>query len=167
MLGTPSERVLLEQRYSVGTIGDIVVLTLGSHQIRLFYQTAFDIAAAMRLAAKMGMRYEGVRTENWRELLSDLNPQLPKPPKTHPSFRRSNETSNVSEWRVDWNRQLVMVIFDNLECSLHYSDALALHAVIRAYAKVAKAWAGDTGKVTRTLAHLSDAEDNDKFVYSS
>lgn len=165
MIKSPSERVLLEQRYSVGTIGDIVVLTLGSHQIRLFYQTAFEIAAAMRLAAKMGMRYEGMRTETWRSLLDDLNPELPQTPKTHPTFRRSNETSNVSEWRVDWNKQLVVIVFDYLECSLHFTDALKLHAVIRAYAKVAKAWAGDSGKVTRTFAHLNDAEENDKFVY--
>ena len=58
MSSSPTDRVLIEQRFSVGTTNDIVVLTLGTHTIRLFYQTALEIAAAMRLAAKMGMRYE-------------------------------------------------------------------------------------------------------------
>ena len=75
-------------------------------------------------------------------------------------------TSNITEWRVDWARQLVVVVFDQLECSLHYSDALRLHVILREHARVAKAWAGDRARVKRTLAYLNDAEENDKFVYN-
>jgi hypothetical protein len=158
--------LLLKSHYRVTTTNDIVVLTLGSHTIKLFYQTAFEIAAGMRLAAKMAMRHEGVRTEKWREILREVAPQKPKVPRPNRVFRRSNEQCNISNWRIDWDQQLVRVVFDDLTASLHYTDALRLHVLIREFARVAKAWAGDEGKTTRMLAHLTDAEANDKFVYA-
>ncbi len=159
--------ILLKDHYQVTTMCDIVVLTLGEYTMTLFYQTAFEIAAGMRLAAKMSMRYEGVRTGEWRKILEEVRPQKPKIPIPNRVYRRSNEPSNISSWRVDWERQLVRVVFDELTASLHYTDALRLHVLLREYARVAKAWAGDVGRTTRCVAHLADAEENDKFVYAA
>ncbi|MEE8598018.1 MAG: hypothetical protein V3S69_00600 [Dehalococcoidales bacterium] len=159
--------ILTEEHYKVSTTNDIVVLKLGSHTIKLFYQTALEIAAGMRMAAKMGMRYEGVRTQQWREILKNAQLKLPKIPRRNKVFRRSNEPSNISAWSVDWDRQLVVVKFDSLTATLHYTDALYLHALLRGFAKVAKAWAGDEGRTRRTVAYLNDAEENDKFVYAA
>lgn len=156
------------QSHTVGAVSDkdIVVLTLGTHEIRLYYQTTFEVVNGLRLAAKIALRHEGLQMPDWRAVLDTVKPQLPARIKTYKGYRRSDMLTNVDTWKVQWNGSLVVVKFNELTAELHYSDALRLHLLLRAAAKNAKAWSGDDAKQMRVSAYLNDAEDNYKYNYA-
>lgn len=159
-------------RVAVDAYCDIVYVTLGDRTLKLFYQTTLEIAAGMRLAAKMSMRHEGAPVTQWRETLQSISasgcplsrPELYRRP--HKIFRRSSLLTNVSVWRVTWSGALVSLYADDVVFKLHWTDALVLHRVLREWAKDAKSWAGDTSSTTRSVAYLSDAEENYKYGYN-
>lgn len=157
-------------RVAVNAYCDLVYVTLGDRTLRLFYQTTLEIAAGMRLAAKMSMRHEGALVTQWRETLQSIPTSgLPRPEfyrRAHKTFRRSNLLANVSVWRVTWSGALVSLHADDVVFRLHWTDALVLHRVLREWAKDAKSWAGDTSRTTRSVAYLSDAEENYKYGYN-
>ena len=155
--------ILQKDHVSATSDHDLAVLRLGSHTLRMYYPTTFEIVQAIRVAAKLAMRHEGVNPPSWREVLGSLGTQLPDHVPRHKSYRRSGLVSNVNQWSVAWENQLVVLKFDELTCKLHYSDALRLHVLLRAAAHNAKRWAGDTTRAIRSIGYLADAEENDKL----
>ncbi len=159
--------ILLPDTVNAKSVLDVVHLQLGAHTIKMFYQTSFEVTNGVRMAAKLAMRHEGVQIPDWREVLASVQTQMPFRERTHHGYRRSNELSNITKWDIKWNGSLVVLVFDELTCKLHYSDALRLHTILRRASQNAKAWAGDESKTMRMTAYLNDAEENYKHGYAT
>lgn len=131
------------------------------------YQTAFKILNGVCAAAKHAMRYEAVANKHWRTLAYIDADTVTFPTAREP--RRSRLASNVSNWRVDIENQLIVLYFETrnnkkaLVVKMHYSDALQWYTMARLSAREAKAWAGDGSKNMQATAHLTDAAQNAKF----
>lgn len=131
------------------------------------YQTAFKMLNAVCMAAKHAMRYESLHNKHWRTLahidVDTVTFRAAREP------RRSSLRSNVSNWRVDIENQLIVLYFETrnnkkaLTVRMHYADALQWYTMARLSAREAKAWAGDDTKAMQATAHLTDAEANAKF----
>ncbi len=158
--------VLLKDHVSVDTLCDLVILRLGTNELKIPYQTGFEVVNALRMACKLTMRHEGVQIPDWRKVLDTVRTELPKVVSLHPQFRRSLEAANVRTWSIKWEGSLVILVFNDLTCKMHYSDGLRLHLMLRAGANNAKRWAGDTSKAMRMTAFLNDAEENYKHGYA-
>lgn len=159
--------ILTRHNVQVVSTSDVVNLRLGHNRLILYYQNTFEICNAVKMAAKLAQRHEGLQIPSWRETLKTMNVEIPKRVKMHKGFRRGGVVSNVSKWAVKWEGSLVVLIFDDLTCKLHYSDAFRLYLLLRANARNAKAWAGDPSKSMRGLGHLVDAEENYKHGWAT
>lgn len=131
------------------------------------YQTAFKILNGVCMAAKHAMRYEAVANKYWRTLaFIDVDTVTFKAAREP---RRSTLASNVSNWKVDIENQLVVLVFETrnnkkaLTVKMHYAEALQWYTMARLSAREAKAWAGDDTKSMMGTAHLTDAAQNDRF----
>lgn len=60
--------LLQKQKMKVADRGNLVVLTIGSSEIILPYEAAFDIAALLRLHAKRAKATAGDRSRKWRAI---------------------------------------------------------------------------------------------------
>jgi hypothetical protein len=152
--------IFTSQHVSSSTLLDMVVFEIGTHRPRVPYQTAFEILNGVRMAAKMAMAEDGNPVTAWRQM-AEINADRDKPI-PHRGFRRSTEVSNVGTWSVRFEGVLVVLVFDELTAKIHYADALTWYTGLRISARQAKAWAGDTSRTLRGVAHLTDAEANDK-----
>jgi hypothetical protein len=131
------------------------------------YPTAFKILNGVCMAAKHAMRYEAVANKYWRTLayidVDTVTFRAAREP------RRSNLKSNVSNWRVNIENQLIVLYFETrnnkkaLVVKMHYADALQWYTMARLSAREAKAWAGDDSKNMQATAHLTDAAANARF----
>lgn len=151
------------QQCRAASMYDMVGLQLGSDRVLMFYQTAFEMAASLCMHAKMAGRHEGVHPRLFREFIK--HDSLPGRPKKHFKYRRTQEQPNFHRWTVGHRENLVRMTFDDMSKTMHYSDAFRIYTQFRHEARVAKAWAGDDGRQWTTRAHLTDAEQNDKFLY--
>lgn len=152
--------VLKQTSVSAVAEEDTVVVTFGSTEVRLLYQTGFEITRAMRMACKMAMKHEGVPNTEWRKLAASSRSDGPIP-RPHHCFRRSRGASaSISVWRVAFEGSLVCLHLGDTVVRMHYADAFQLHTWIRRASKCAKAWAGDQSRMVSGIAYLSDAEEN-------
>lgn len=142
----------------------MVGLKFGPFRFLMYYQTAFELAASVLQASKMAARYEGVHPSKWTEMAQAVQ-QVPHEPLAL-QYRRTEARPNFKQWKVGYDRNLVVFTFDNTKIRVHYSDAFEMYGWIRLGGRNAKRWAGDRGKQWTTRANLQDAEDNDKFVYA-
>jgi len=160
-MGVP---VLTKKTCASATKYDMVGLKFGPYQFLLYYQDAFKIAAGVLQSAKLAAGYEGIHPSKWSEFV-DATQQDPLEP-LNPEYRRSRHRPNFTTWQVAFERNLVILTFDQQKVYMHYSDAFAIYGLIRLAAKNSKRWAGDTSRQWTTRAHLVDAEENDKIVYA-
>lgn len=136
---------------------DMVVIRLGELRPLVPYQTAFRIAAGLRMGCKQAARYDRAPATFWRDLdIEDLNDS----PKAHKGFRRSKLVSNVTNYEVKVNPPLVGLFFDGVGKEVTYEDGVRLHQMIRRAGRRAKAWAGDTSLDRRMFGNLTSAEDD-------
>ena len=146
---------------------EFVVMRFGDQRPMVPYQTAFKILNGVASAARHAMRFEAVATKHWRTLAHIDADTVTFPAHFEP--RRSRLHSNVSNWRVDVEQQIVVLYFETrnnkkaLTVRLHYADALQWYMMARLSAREAKAWAGDDTKAMSVNAYLTDAEQNDKL----
>ncbi len=155
--------VMTFQQVSAASMYDMVGLKLGSDRVLMYYYTAFEMAASLCMHAKMAGRYEGVHPRLFRNFIDQDT--LPGRPQKYHTYRRTQETPNFRNWTVGHKGNLVRMTFDNVTKTMHYSDAFRIYTQFRHHARCAKAWAGDNGRQWTTRAHLTDAEQNDKFLY--
>ena len=152
--------VFTREHVNVRQAMDIVEWQLGTHKVRLYYQTTIELLHGMRVAAKAAMRHEGNAVALWRDHAKiDQSPSIVP---LHHEYRRSGHTSNVKTWRVDVEGSLVAVYLNELEARFHWTDALYFQAWLRTAARQAKNWAGDSSRQLRSTALLTDAEDSYK-----
>lgn len=156
--------VLTKQTCAAHAKYDMVGLKFGSYQLLLYYQIGFEISAGILMAAKHAARYEGVHPRKWSEAVNNTRLQAIVQP-LHRGYRRSGHTPNFKDWSIAFDRNLVMLTFDETTIKLHYGDAFEMYGMIWLACKNAKAWAGDSSKQRTFRACLTDAEDNDKFIY--
>ena len=160
--------ILKFRQVNASSAVDMVGLKFDHDRLLMYYQTAFKMAAALCMAAKMAGRYEGVQPRLYRDFIHLAG--LPGRPSTHREYRRSRHMPNFDKWEVGGKRNLVFMRFERNDGNeliiwMHYSDAFKLYTRFRHSAREAKAWAGDDGRVWTTRAHLTTAEHNDKFLY--
>ena len=140
---------------------DLVQWTLGDRKIRLYYQTALNLAGAMRVAAKACMGIGGENSRIWRDLAKY---ERDAPPIVyHREYRRSGELSNLKAWRVDVEGELVAVYLDDLVAKFEFDLALMAQAALHRAAQQAKGWAGDDSTAFVITARLTDAAENDRL----
>lgn len=134
---------------------DLVEWTLGDRQVRLYYPTCFKISGGVRVAGKAGVEAAGGNIRLWRELaLYEL--EAPFAP-VHREYRRSGYLSNLKEWRIDVEGELVVVHLDDLVAKFHCTDALIIQAWLDVAARRAKAWAGDDSTAFVRTMRLTNA----------
>ena len=150
--------VLKRMELDASSDEDMVVLALGSLRPIIPYQTAFDVAQALRVAAKQAARFDRAPATFVNELsLGDPRENLPEP---HPTFRRSTKVPNVRSWEARVNPPLAGLVFDETITEMSYEDAVRLAWKIRRAGHEAKRWAGDRSKTRRARGNLNDAEEN-------
>lgn len=156
--------VLTKEHCAVGAELDMVGIKFGPPRLLLYYHTAFEVAHGTCMSAKFAGRYEGVRPQLWREFVrgSDRAPTA----KPHYTYRRSGAVSSITDWSVAFDRNLVVWKFDDLTVKMHYSEAFQMYAMIRNAARKAKAWSGDRSRIRTVRAVLTNAEANDKILYT-
>jgi len=155
--------VLSKQVCTAAYAQDMVRLKFGSHSVLMYYQTAFEIAAGVLSASKQAGQYEGVHPSRWSEYVN-MVPQTPMEPLSL-FYRRGDHPSNFTSWSVAFERNLVVFTFDQTIIKMHFGNAFEMYGLIRLAGKNAKNWAGDTSRQWTTKATLTDAEQNDKYVY--
>lgn len=158
--------ILTSEKVLVSAAEDLVVWYLGTHTIKLYYHTAFEIVGKGRIAAKLAMRHEGLQIPDWRDLSGELSDRAPSIVPLHPHYRRTGRQSNVKHWEIAWEGALVVFTFDELVAKMHYTDTLQVIQYIRNSAKAAKNWSGDRHKGLHMTAYLNDAEENYKYGYA-
>lgn len=159
-----SSDILLRTNCSVKYKQDVVELKFGSTTIRVYYPTAFEIAAGILSASKMAARFEGVPPSKWAEMAAAIQEEAFEP--LSRVYRRGRHRCNIKDWSLAFERNLVVLRFDDTTVKMHYSTSFELYGLTRIAAKNAKRWAGDTARQWTTRANLQNAEDNDKFVYT-
>ncbi len=142
---------------------DLVELQLGTHKIRLYYQTIFKMCSGIQGAIQFAIRYEGSKVTLWKELNKYDRKAITTP--MHFEYRRSGHMSNVKDWAVSFEGSLIVLKFDELTAKMHYSDAAVLYSWLRRAGKQAKNWSGDRSRTWNTYAKLVDAEQNDKLSH--
>ncbi len=136
---------------------DMVEITLGALKPKIPYQLGLEIAAHLRMACKHAARFDRAPATFWRHIdVDDLNDCPP----VHRGFRRSRQVSNVNTWAVRVSPPLVSLVFNETATDSGYEDGIRLHHIIRRASRRAKAWAGDTSRYGRTLANVTDAEED-------
>ena len=136
---------------------DLVVIRLGDLRPTVPYQSAFLIAAGLRMGCKQAARHDRAPATFWRDM--DLD-DLYDSPKPHRGFRRSKLVPNIDSYEVKVNPPLVGLFFDGVGKEMGYEDGIRLHQAIRRAGRRAKAWAGDTSLDRRMMGNLSDAEED-------
>lgn len=155
---------MTSQQCAAASVYDMVGIKFGPSRLLMYYQTGFKIAAALCMAAKLAGRYEGVHPRLFQKFIS--HEDLRARPSTHTGeYRRTQEKPNFEKWTVGGERNIVILRFDDLTVKMHYSDAFKFYTWLRHECRMAKAWAGDMGRQWTTRANLTDAEQNDKFLY--
>lgn len=150
-------------RIDVDSAGDMVRVRIGSGQAIMHYRTVFAICAGIRAAARHAMCYDATPHGEWVELASDERAdEVQDGAQRAKQFRVSGQTPTLTtEWRVDVEHSAnVILVLQDYAHTMHYSDALKVQSLLRANARVAKAWAGDTGRVQIVTGVLTDAEKN-------
>ncbi len=148
------ENLFIQEDINVAHALDLVEWTLGDRRIRLYYSTCFKIAGALRVAGKAGLVAAGGNIKLWRELaLYGLHSSG----SVYREYRRSGYLSNLKEWRVDVEGELVIIHLDDLVAKFHCIDALVCQAWLDRAARQAKAWAGDDSTGFIVTGRLSDA----------
>lgn len=138
---------------------DLVEIRLGDLRPTVPYQTAFEIAQALRVAAKAAARADNAPANFWREFqLEDPLQEFPR--QLHQGFRRSTRVPNVTAWQVVHQGGRVRIIFDGTFTEFGYEEAIKLHHQVRRAGHRAKRWAGDTSRTVRSVGRLVDAEEN-------
>lgn len=140
---------------------DMVVIRLGDMKPMVPYQTAFEIAQAVRVGCKEAARHDRASAKFWREMnMEDPRLDLPKPNR---EFRRSELVSNVKFWEVVVSMPLVRLLFNGEGKEFDYESGIKLSVAIRRAGHLAKAWAGDHSKTRRMLGSLHSAEEDYKL----
>lgn len=140
---------------------DMVVVRLGDMRPMIPYQTAFEIAQAVRVGCKEAARSDRASAKFWREMnTEDPRLDIPKP---HRGFRRSELVSNVKSWEVVVSKPLVRLLFNGEGKEFDYESGIKLSVAIRAAGHRAKAWAGDVSRTRRMLGSLHSAEEDDRL----
>lgn len=121
------------------------------------YQTAFEFAQGLRLACKAAARYDRVPATFWSAVPMEDLKDLPTP---HRGFRRSSQVPTIKRARSMHKDAEVCVEFNGRGRIMGYEDGIKLHQKIRRAGRMAKAWAGDTGKSSRMLSMVTDGEEN-------
>ncbi len=149
------ENIFTQEKVNVAQALDLVEWTLGDRKIRLYYQTCFKIAGALRVAGKVGIDAAGGNVSLWREL-ARYELEAPFAP-TYFEYRRSGYLSNLREWRVDVEGELAVIYLDDLIAKFHCTDALIFQAWLDVAARRAKAWAGDDSTSFIVSGRLTNA----------
>jgi len=70
-----NKSLLKRERIEVSSEGDLVVVQLGNVEVKVPYETAFQLSAWIRLRAKEAKRFAGDTSRHWSVLgtLSDAN----------------------------------------------------------------------------------------------
>jgi len=136
---------------------DMVVITLGELSPRIAYQSAFEIAHALRMACKSAARHDRVRSDFWPDVEMEDLKDCPRPNRY---FRRSDQAPNVKTWSIRFKGAEVALLFDERGVIVGYEDGIKLHQMIRRAGRRAKAWAGESRKGRAMLSNLTDAEDD-------
>lgn len=144
---------------TVGTDLDRAILQVRRLTIPLPYASANVIAANLTLASNhcANLVHNERPDRGAIECRLELDPEAPV---VHE--RRRGTMPGKFNWRIDVDSEQVMLRLSGHCLKLHFMDAARLALEIKAKAKIAKAWAGDTGKQFIVTGHLEDAEVNYK-----
>lgn len=133
---------------------DSVVIRVGEMSQRIGYNTGFEIDQNLRMAAKHAAQFHRAPASFWRDVdLVDLD-DCPRP---HRGYRQSRHLPTYQTWSVTCKPPLVGLVFDGQCVELDYETAVKAGHTIRRASRRAKAWAGDTSRSKRLLAHVTDA----------
>lgn len=152
--------VLAPTRVQVQAKNDIVVFSIGRAQTSLGYETALKIAQGLRLASNLAGRYAGIHLDERREL--KRTPEVEAP--VAPGGVNTAPRNAGLPWTVNVVGELVEFTLGEFSARFQAPDAATVAGWLRAQAKVAKAWAGDTSKTLRLAGNLTDAETNDRLI---
>ena len=148
----PLTNILRKTQFGANNVEDMVEIRLGNTFPVVPYQIGFEIASRLRMGAKAAATFDKAPSTFWRQVsMGDLE-DCPSPNR---NFRRSNQVSNVTLWKVAHNKNLVAIIFDEVGVTFGYEEAIKLHQIIRRASRRAKAWAGDTTTTSRVLCNLT------------
>lgn len=139
---------------------DMVVVRVGDIGGKIAYQTSFEFAQGLRLACKAAARYDRVPATFWSEVEMEDLKDLPVP---HRGFRRSSQVPTIQRLRSMHKGTEVCVEFDGRGKIMSYEDGIKLHQKVRRAGRMAKAWAGDTGRSSRMLSMVTDAEEDNRL----
>lgn len=137
---------------------DMVVIRMGDMKPMVPYQTAFEIAQAVRVGCKEAARFDRASAKFWREMAME-DPRLDTP-RPHKGFRRSQLASNVKFWEVVVSMPLVRLLFNGDGKEFDYESGIKFSISIRKAGHRAKAWAGDSSETRRVLGSLTDAQED-------
>jgi len=129
-------------------------------EIVMPYAQAFQVAQGARLGVK-GAKLMARDGSNWRDYV-EIREMIPVA--TVHNEQRSTRLDGKFEWSVklfDLDER-VFLTFGNYELAMHYTKAATFAEELRSQAKIAKAWAGDTGRKMHAMGMLSDAARNEK-----
>lgn len=151
--------ILKKQKIHVKAENDQVLLMVGNLVVNMPYITSFQVAQGLRLGAKDAMRYAKEDVTNWVKYASDEDlPEHTKP------YKLSNEkritVHGGFNWKVGWEGENVKCMFGDTIVKFHFTTALKISTWLRREAKLAKGWAGDSGRSMFMSSSLSDAEEN-------
>lgn len=150
--------VLHRMKLGASAQEDMVVVQLGTLRAILPYQSAFEIAQGLRMAAKEAARFDRAPATFTHEVTkADPREDLPE---YHPQYRRGTTLGNIKNWDVRVIPPLVGLVFDDTLTEFSYEDAVHLAWYVRRAGHIAKRWAGDRSRVRRARGNLHDAEEN-------
>lgn len=149
--------IITPTKFAANNHEDMVNIQIGDLRPRIAYQSAFEIAHALRMACKSAARHDRQQAT----FVNDVDVEdLEDCPRPNRQFRRSNQVPNVKNWRVCYQKAEVAILFDGRGEIFGYEDGIRLHQMIRRAGRRAKAWAGESQKNITMLANLTDAEDD-------
>ena len=147
----------MQEQLSVSVDCDRVLLTAGRMVAPLPYAAANKIAAYLSLASNHSANLIHADIPGRLDVSIDLPEDAPQI-----SDQRRGTMPARFDWKLDVDSERVTLTLGNCEVRMHYSVAAALATQIKAQARLAKAWAGDTSKQWVCVGNLTNAEQNYK-----
>lgn len=149
---------------SVDTDMDRVMLYVRRLVIPVAYAQANKIAATLTLASNHCANLVHEARLDRKSVMAEVDVDQES---RVISDRRRGTMPGKFEWRIDVDSEQVLLFMGGHLLKMHFTDAGRLGVQIKANAKIAKAWAGDTSRQWIGVGNLTDAEDNYRRGVSS
>jgi hypothetical protein len=137
---------------------DFVTLKCGTIDVRIGYRVALSVAKSLMETAAHVARFQRISIKDFKEQMQEAD--LEDSPRPNRRPRQSKLTPTATSWETYPTASLIGLLFDGEGMELDPEFAWKMGSELRRAGRRAKAWAGDSSKISNCTGILTDAEED-------